>query len=174
MHSAQRTLVKSPPELWSELSDPDGLARRLGTFGEIRITRLEPEATVAWEGDGARGTVRLEPAGWGTRVTLTAELDERDAPAEAGKAAAAAGLEAEAEPSAETEPIAPAARPADAEPLAGAGQSTAADPPAHGGPTAAEPLATAGRSTDGGPLAGAGHSTEADPPAHGGPTAAEP
>ena len=37
------------------------------------VTRLEPETTVAWEGDAARGTVRLEPSGWGTRVTLTAE-----------------------------------------------------------------------------------------------------
>src|SRR5438876_2598152 len=91
MHSAQRTLVKSPPELWSELSDPDGLARRLGTFGEIRITRLEPEATVAWEGDGARGTVRLEPAGWGTRVTLTAEFEEVEAGRRAAEAPGEAG-----------------------------------------------------------------------------------
>src|SRR2546423_1258764 len=65
MHSAQRTLVKSAPELWSEVSDPDTLGRRLAAFGEIRITELEPEATVAWEGDRARGTVRLEPAGRG-------------------------------------------------------------------------------------------------------------
>ena len=57
-HSAQRTLVKSPPELWAEVSDPDALSRHLDEFGEIRITRLEPEATVAWEGDRARGTVR--------------------------------------------------------------------------------------------------------------------
>src|SRR5881409_714126 len=100
MHSAQRTLVKSPPELWSELSDPDGLARRLGTFGEIRITRLEPEATVAWEGDGARGTVRLEPAGWGTRVTLTAEFEdvEADPPGELDLPAAGAKPRAAATP----------------------------------------------------------------------------
>jgi hypothetical protein len=71
---AQRTLVKSPPELWSELSDIESLARHLGEFGEIRITRLEPETTVAWEGDRARGTVQLEPSGWGTKVTITAEL----------------------------------------------------------------------------------------------------
>src|SRR5919197_6263864 len=74
--SAQRTLVKSPPELWAELSDVESLARHLGEFGEIRITRLDPETTVAWEGDRARGTVHLEPSGWGTRVTLTAELAE--------------------------------------------------------------------------------------------------
>jgi hypothetical protein len=76
MHSAQRTLVKSPPELWSLVSDQDALARHLEGFGEIRISRLEPENTVVWEGDRARGTVCLEPAGWGTKVTLTAEEQE--------------------------------------------------------------------------------------------------
>src|ERR687888_50558 len=74
--SAQRTLVKSPPELWAELSDVESLARHLGEFGEIRITRLDPETTVAWEGDRARGTVELEPSGWGTKVTITARLAE--------------------------------------------------------------------------------------------------
>jgi hypothetical protein len=72
---AHRTLVKSPPELWAEVSDAAALARHLDAFGEIRITRLEPETTVAWEGDRGRGTVELEPAGWGTKVTLTADLD---------------------------------------------------------------------------------------------------
>ena len=68
-----RTLVKSPPELWAELSDVAALARHLGEFGKIRIVRTEPESVVEWEGDRASGSVRLEPAGWGTRVTLTAE-----------------------------------------------------------------------------------------------------
>jgi hypothetical protein len=78
----QRTLVKSPPELWSELSDPASLARHLGEFGEIRITRVEPERTVEWEADGATGTVLIKPSGWGTRVTLTAsrELPEAESP----------------------------------------------------------------------------------------------
>jgi hypothetical protein len=79
---AQRTLVKSPPELWAEISDLEALARHLGEFGEIRITRLEPETTVAWEGDRASGTVQLEPSGWGTKVTLTAELAAAVAPPE--------------------------------------------------------------------------------------------
>jgi hypothetical protein len=70
--TVQRTLVKSPPELWAELSDATALARHLGEFGEIRITRLEPETTVAWEGERASGTVELEKSGWGTKVTLTA------------------------------------------------------------------------------------------------------
>ena len=71
-HEASRTIVKSAPELWAECSDSASLARHLGQFGEIRITKLEPETAVAWEGELARGTVRLEPAGWGTRVILTA------------------------------------------------------------------------------------------------------
>jgi hypothetical protein len=71
-HEATRTLVKSPPELWAECSDATSLARHLNPFGEIRITRLEPENAVAWEGTLASGTVRLEPSGWGTRVILTA------------------------------------------------------------------------------------------------------
>jgi hypothetical protein len=63
--------VKSPPELWSELSDPSSLARHLGELGEIRITRVEAETTVEWEAESVMGTIALEPAGWGTKVTLT-------------------------------------------------------------------------------------------------------
>jgi hypothetical protein len=74
--TTKRTLVKSPPELWAEVSDLEALAKHLGEFGDIRITRLEPETTVAWEGDRVSGTVQLEPSGWGTKVTLTAELPE--------------------------------------------------------------------------------------------------
>jgi hypothetical protein len=70
---ASRRLVKSPPELWAEVSDAASLARHLGEVGEITITRLEPETTVAWEGEHASGTVELAPAGWGTSVTFTAE-----------------------------------------------------------------------------------------------------
>jgi hypothetical protein len=79
-HQATRTLVKSPPELWAECSDAASLARHLGQFGEIRITRLDPETAVAWEGERARGTVRIEPAGWGTKVTLTALAVAVDCP----------------------------------------------------------------------------------------------
>ncbi len=78
---ASRRLVKSPPELWAEVSDAASLAKHLGEVGEIRITRLEPETTVAWEGERASGTVELAPAGWGTSVTLTAEPVGEAAPA---------------------------------------------------------------------------------------------
>lgn len=78
----QRTLVKSPPELWTELSDPDALARHLGELGEIRITRSEPERLVEWEAAGTTGTVALKASGWGTKVTLTVnrELPAGDGP----------------------------------------------------------------------------------------------
>jgi hypothetical protein len=87
---ASRTLVKSPPELWAECSDAASLARHLGQFGEIRITRLDPETAVAWEGEHARGTVRIEPSGWGTKVILTA-----------------VAVSAEAAPAVADEPVAP-------------------------------------------------------------------
>jgi hypothetical protein len=92
--TAKRTLVKSPPELWEELSEVDRLAKHLDAFGEIRITKLEPEHTVAWEGEHASGTVSIEPSGWGTKVTLTAELPEAEPP--------------EPEPAPEPEPPEPA------------------------------------------------------------------
>jgi hypothetical protein len=109
---AQRTLVKSPPELWAEISDVEALAGHLGAFGEIRITRLEPETTVAWEGDRARGTVQLEPSGWGTKVTLTARIapePPRDpgpvAPPEPeGAGEPVAEAESEPEPTTDEEP----------------------------------------------------------------------
>src|SRR5580693_1957700 len=71
----QRTLVKSPPELWAELSDPVSLARHLGELGEIRITRAEPEKTVEWEAADTTGKVLLKASGWGTKVTLTVDRE---------------------------------------------------------------------------------------------------
>ena len=61
----QRTLVKSPPELWAELSDPAALMRHLGELGEIRITSVEPETKVEWEAEDASGVVQLEAFGVG-------------------------------------------------------------------------------------------------------------
>jgi len=89
----QRTLVKSPPELWAEISDPDSLARHLGEFGEIRITRVQPEQKVEWETDDASGTVVIKPSGWGTKVKLTVmrELAELDAQSDPEAHATAVG-----------------------------------------------------------------------------------
>jgi hypothetical protein len=75
---AQRTLVKSPPELWAELSDPVSLARHLGELGEIRVTRTEPEEIVEWEAQDVKGTVQIKPSGWGTRVALTLVREARE------------------------------------------------------------------------------------------------
>jgi hypothetical protein len=83
------------------------LARHLGQFGEIRITRLEPETAVAWEGSAARGTVRLEPAGWGTKVFLTSTA--QDAPRESEPVA-------QGEPEPESPALEPEPPPSEPEP----------------------------------------------------------
>ena len=83
----QRTLVKSPPELWAELSDVESLSRYLGDLGEIRITRIRPESEVQWEGARTTGTVLINPTGWGTRVKLSVTQSPSPATA-AGRALA--------------------------------------------------------------------------------------
>ncbi len=80
---AERTLVKSRPEIWEEISDVASLTRHLGEFGEITITRVTADTAVAWEGDRVRGTVTLERSGWGTKVTITAEAADDVAAPEA-------------------------------------------------------------------------------------------
>jgi hypothetical protein len=72
-----RTLVKSPPELWAELG-PDCLEKALGA---VSVQETEPEREMTFTGEGVRGTAVLEPAGWGTKVTLTAETEEQVAKA---------------------------------------------------------------------------------------------
>jgi hypothetical protein len=128
-HEASRTLVKSPPELWAECSDAASLSRHLsGSFGEIRITRLEPETAVAWEGERASGTVKLEPSGWGTKVILTARGGGEAQPRAVEPKPVAVELEAVAvEPEAVTVPQAEVVEPvAEREPAP-------ADPPVRRG-----------------------------------------
>ena len=72
-----RTLVKSPPELWAELG-PDCLEKALGA---VSVQETEPEREMTFTGEGVRGTAVLEPAGWGTKVTLTAETEDQVAKA---------------------------------------------------------------------------------------------
>jgi hypothetical protein len=71
-YQVSRTLVKSAPELWAELNG----ARLREAITGARVRPTEAEKAIAWEAAGARGTARLEPSGWGTKVTLTAEVDE--------------------------------------------------------------------------------------------------
>lgn len=68
-----RTLVKSPPELWEELQG-DCIQQAVG---DATIQPREPERELAWSGDGVAGTARIEPSNWGTKVVLTAEVEEQ-------------------------------------------------------------------------------------------------
>ena len=103
-------MVKSPPELWAECSEAASLARHLGQFGDIRITRLEPETAVAWEGEDVSGTVRLEASGWGTRVILTARgTGAQKAPAPQVPATEEPSPPPDPDPEPEPEPLPPAA-----------------------------------------------------------------
>jgi hypothetical protein len=117
----QRTLVKSPPELWAELSNPEALARHLGELGEIQITSVEPETRVEWEAEGVTGIVHLKQSGWGTRVTLsvtrTAPIAEEPQsepeaePIEGSVATEPLAADSEPEPEPESEPVAVAPEP---------------------------------------------------------------
>jgi hypothetical protein len=65
----ERTLVKSPPELWEELSD---IERWLG---DVDVSRRDPPTSLLWIGRGARGVIELEASGWGTKVRARVEMD---------------------------------------------------------------------------------------------------
>jgi hypothetical protein len=72
-YEVSRTLVKSPPELWAELEGE----RLREALGDAVVKPTEPERELAWEANGATGTARLEPSNWGTKVTLTAWVEEQ-------------------------------------------------------------------------------------------------
>jgi hypothetical protein len=81
MKSASRTLVKSPPELWELLDQPDRMqglmCGLLGHATEVTVEEREPESLLRWEAsdDGADAwiEVRLAEKGWGTNVKLKVE-----------------------------------------------------------------------------------------------------
>jgi hypothetical protein len=80
MKSASRTLVKSPPELWELLDQPDRMqglmCGLLGRATEVTVEEREPESLLRWEAsdDGdAWIEVRLAEKGWGTNVKVKAE-----------------------------------------------------------------------------------------------------
>jgi len=65
----ERTLVKSPPELWEEISS----AEKLGTWlGEIKVTRSDPPSRLEWGSKNASGVIELEASGWGTKIRAQA------------------------------------------------------------------------------------------------------
>jgi hypothetical protein len=65
----ERTLVKSPPELWEELASREALARWLP---DVRVNALDPPSRIEWSADGVRGVIELEASGWGTRIRAQA------------------------------------------------------------------------------------------------------
>jgi hypothetical protein len=81
MKSASRTLVKSPPELWELLDQPDrmqGLMCALvGRATQVTVEQRKPESLLRWEASegGADAWIEVELAekGWGTNVKLKAE-----------------------------------------------------------------------------------------------------
>jgi uncharacterized protein YndB with AHSA1/START domain len=61
----ERTLVRSPHELWDKLSDRPGIDRWLGG---VQIHVVVPPTRMEWTFRGASGVIELEAAPWGTRV----------------------------------------------------------------------------------------------------------
>ncbi|MGZ5337114.1 MAG: hypothetical protein ACXWDT_03625 [Solirubrobacterales bacterium] len=80
MARSQRTLVKSQPELWQLIDQPErmqGLASGLlGAAAEIEVTERKPETKLAWQAsaadEGASIEVALLQDGWGTNVAIVA------------------------------------------------------------------------------------------------------
>ncbi len=68
----ERTLVKSPPELWDEIASEEALGQWLS---EVRVSALDPPSRIEWNAQGARGVIELEASGWGTRIRAQAETD---------------------------------------------------------------------------------------------------
>jgi hypothetical protein len=68
----ERTLVKSPPELWDEITTEGALGRWLG---EVRVSSVDPPSRIEWNGHGARGVIELEASGWGTRIRAQVETE---------------------------------------------------------------------------------------------------
>jgi hypothetical protein len=65
----ERTLVKSPPELWEELASLEKLGSWLG---DVRITRTAAPNRLEWDSNGASGGIEREPSGWGTKIRARA------------------------------------------------------------------------------------------------------
>ena len=74
MTTIERTLVKSPPELWELVDDPELMARwsaELFGAGDVDVVEREPESRLAWQSNGfARVELDLAETGWGTNVEI--------------------------------------------------------------------------------------------------------
>jgi hypothetical protein len=67
----ERTLVKSPPELWDEIASQEALAQWLP---DVRVSALDPPSRIEWNADGVHGVIELEASGWGTRIRAQAVI----------------------------------------------------------------------------------------------------
>lgn len=81
MISTERTLVKSAPEVWPLISDPERARAWMGALGALGgiVAEAEPEEAIVWrpEGDGdARLELSIAEKGWGTNVSISAEAAE--------------------------------------------------------------------------------------------------
>jgi hypothetical protein len=61
----ERTMVRSPHELWDKLCDRPGLARWLSG---VQVHAVEPPNRIEWNFRGASGVIELEASRWGTKV----------------------------------------------------------------------------------------------------------
>lgn len=84
---AERTLVKSPPELWELVDDRELMERwtaELLDYGEsvaVEVIEREPGERLAWchaGPDDASLELSLAEKGWGTHVSIRAECDSDD------------------------------------------------------------------------------------------------
>jgi hypothetical protein len=80
MKTASRTLVKSPPELWEMIDQPDRMqglmSGLLGKAAEVSVSERDEGALLCWEATDADEyawiKVKLAEKGWGTHVEVSA------------------------------------------------------------------------------------------------------
>ena len=83
MATAERTLVKSLPELWELVDQPERLqgwsSGLLGHTAHIAVTERAPETKLAWRASAADEVASVELVlaqdGWGTTVAIEAERE---------------------------------------------------------------------------------------------------
>ena len=66
----ERTLVKSPPELWSEIASSEALGRWLG---DVSVEAAESPSRLEWKRSDSTGVIELEASGWGTKIRAVAK-----------------------------------------------------------------------------------------------------
>lgn len=84
MATAEKTLVKSLPELWELVNQPERMqgliSALLGHAAEVKVTASEPEVRLAWEAaasqEQASIEIEMEEQGWGTHVKVEVRRDD--------------------------------------------------------------------------------------------------